>query len=221
MQKKSMQFGISLLITLLLLSVATLINHHFEAELGLTGVTLLYLLVVMTTATFFEFGIALIAALLAFLAINFFFTEPRYTFVVADLQSWVSLCCFLIISLLIASLVKQLKYQTQQALLASNRAQFSRVLAEKLALANDLDTLFKDTCQLLHEAFQHPVAIATKLPDQAARETNQTLAYVLLQQSGAVKIPDQRLVQWVCENGKAISLTRIIGQKIYQRTNNG
>lgn len=205
MQKKLMQFGISLLITLFLLSVITLINHHFEAALGLTGVTLLYLLAVMTTATFFEFGFALIAALLAFLAINFFFTEPRHTFVVADVQSWVSLCCFLVVSLLIASLVKQLKYQTQQALVASNRAQFSRVLAEKLALANDLDTLFKDTCQFLHEAFQHPIAIATKLPDLAARETNQTLAYVLLQQSGGVKAPDQRLVQWVCENGKTIS----------------
>ena len=61
------------------------------AALGLTGVTLLYLLAVMTTATFFEFGFALIAALLAFLAINFFFTEQRHTFVVADVQSWVSL----------------------------------------------------------------------------------------------------------------------------------
>lgn len=205
MQKKSMRFGISLLITLLLLSVVTLINSHFEATLGLTGVTLLYLLVVMTTATFFEFGIALITALLAFLAINFFFTEPRYTFVVADVQSWVSLCCFLVVSLLIASLVKQLKFQTMQALEATERAQFSRVLAEKLALANELDTLFKETCQLLHEAFQHPIAIATKLPDQTERTANQTLIYVLLQQSGAVKAPDQRLVQWVCENGKAIS----------------
>lgn len=205
MQRQPLPFGLALFSILLLLSAITLINYHFEVALGLTGVTLLYLLVVITSATFFEFLIAFITACIAFLAINFFFTEPRFTFSVTHLQSWVSLCCFLVVSLLIASLVKQLKYQTQQALLASNRAQFSRVLAEKLALASDLDTLFKDTCQLLHEAFQHPVAIATKLPDQAEHATIQTLAYVLLQQSGAVKMPDQRLVQWVCENGKAIS----------------
>lgn len=197
MQKQSLPVGLALVIMLLLLSVVTLTNIYFDALLGLTGVTLLYLLVVITAATFFEFLIAFITAVIAFLAINFFFTDPRYTFVVADIQSWVSLCCFLIVSLLIASLVKQLKYQSQQALQASGRAQFSRILAEKLALASDLDALFQETCQLLQDEFQHPIAIAA--------QKNQKSDFCLLQQSGEVIAPDQRLVQWVCENGKAIS----------------
>ena len=205
MQKQSLPFALALVIMLLLLSAVTLANIYFDALLGLTGVTLLYLLAVITAATFFEFLIAFITAVIAFLAINFFFTEPRYTFVVAHIQSWVSLCCFLIVSLLIASLVKQLKYQSQQALQASSRAQFSRILAERLALASDLNALFQETCQLLQHAFQHPIAIATNQADSTPTQTTKKTDYVLLQQSGEVHAPDQRLMQWVCENGKAIS----------------
>jgi two-component system sensor histidine kinase KdpD len=145
--------GLQLLSMLVLLAIVTAFTYNFFASLGITGVTLLNLLVVVTAAYFCEFFVALSTAFLAFLAINYFFTEPRYTFEVAYAESWTSLVCFLIVSTVITSLVKQLKFQSQQALINAQRAEFARTLAERLALANNIDNLLLDTCTLLQQEF--------------------------------------------------------------------
>ncbi|HSI24196.1 MAG TPA: DUF4118 domain-containing protein, partial [Methylotenera sp.] len=142
MQKQSLQF----LSMLVLLTVVTAINYNFFSRLGITGVTLLSLLVVVTAAYCCEFVVAILTAFLAFLVINYFFIEPRYTLEVAHIESWTSLVCFLIVSIVITSLVKQLKFQTLQSSIASNRAQFARTLAENLALASNANQLLQDTC---------------------------------------------------------------------------
>ncbi len=198
MQKQSLQ----LLSMLVLLAIVTAFNYSFFDSLGITGVTLLNLLVVVTAAYFCEFFVALSAALLAFLAINYFFTEPRYTFEVAHAESWTSLVCFLIVSTVITSLVKQLKFQSQQALINAQRAEFARTLAERLALANNIDNLLLDTCTLLQKEFNRPFAIA--IP-QLANSLESKYSYSLSIQSDVIAMPDMRLLHWVSANGKPIS----------------
>ena len=191
MQKHSLQ----LLSMLVLLTIVTVVNHHFFSSLGITGVTLLYLLVVVTAAYFCEFIVASSTALLAFLAINYFFTEPRYTFEVAHIESLASLICFLIVSIVITSLVKQLKLQTIQASIATKHAQFARTLAENLALATDVNQLLQDTCTLMQAEFDQPIGIV--------QSENGTYAMTI--KSGSIEMPDSRLLSWVSDNGKPIS----------------
>ncbi len=200
MQKLCLQ----LLSMLVLLSIATAVNINFFTTLGVTGVTLLYLLVVVTAAYCCEFIVAISTALLAFLAINYFFTEPRYTFEVAHIESLASLICFLIVSLVITSLVKQLKFQTLQSATATRHAQFARTLAENLALATDASSLLQDTCQLLQTEFDKPFAIALISHEQTnLSQTNSD--YSITSQSSAMQMPDNHLLQWVSANGKPIS----------------
>ncbi len=191
MQKQSLQ----LLSMLVLLAITTVVNHNFFSALGITGGTLLYLLVVVTAAYFCEFIVASSTAFLAFLSINYFFTEPRYTFEVAHIESLASLICFLIVSMVITSLVKQLKFQTLQASIATRHAQFARTLAENLALATDINQLLGDTCTLLQAEFDKPIGIA---------QSNNS-AYTIAIKSGLIETPDSRLVSWVSDNGKPIS----------------
>jgi two-component system sensor histidine kinase KdpD len=193
--------GLQLLSMLVLLAIVTAFNVNFFTSLevtglGITGVTLLNLLVVVTAAYFCEFFVALSTAFLAFLAINYFFTEPLYTFQIAHVESWTSLICFLIVSIVIASLVKQLKFQTEQAEIAKKHAQFARSLAENLALATNIEQLLQDTCRLLQIEFNKPFAVA-------AYDENQQLH--LSVQSSAIAAPDERLLKWVMQNGKSIS----------------
>src|SRR5688572_16058555 len=89
-------------IILLLLAAITVMSHLAFDTLGITGITMMYLLLVVIAAYFFNFGIALPTAILAFLAINYFFVAPRYTFQIAHIQSWASLIGFLVISLVIS-----------------------------------------------------------------------------------------------------------------------
>ena len=192
MQKQSLQF----LSMLVLLTVVTAINYNFFSRLGITGVTLLSLLVVVTAAYCCEFVVAILTAFLAFLVINYFFIEPRYTLEVAHIESWTSLVCFLIVSIVITSLVKQLKFQTLQSSIASNRAQFARTLAENLALATEVNQLLQDTCALLEIEFNKPIGIA--------KADNHGI-YNLVIKSGLLDKPDNRLTRWVSDNGKPIS----------------
>lgn len=198
MQKQSLQF-VSMLI---FLAIVTAFNYNFFSALGLAGVTLLNLLVVVSAAYFCEFFVALSTAFLAFLAINYFFTEPRYTFEVAHIESLTNLVCFLIVSTVITSLVKQLKYESQQSLINAQRAEFARTLAERLALANNIDSLLLETCKLLQQEFNKPFAIA--IPQQT-NSAGATYSYSLHAQSDEIETPDKRLLNWVSDNGKAIS----------------
>lgn len=192
MQKQCLQ----LLSMLILLTIVTAVNYNFFSTLGITGVTLLNLLVVVVAAYFCEFIVASATAFFAFLVINYFFTEPRYTFEVAHVQSWTSLICFLIVSMVIASLVKQLKFQTLQSSIATQHAQFARTLAEKLALATEVNQLLQDTCMLLETEFEKPFAIA-----QFEAENTYSLKIT----SSPIELPDSRLLNWVTTNGKPIS----------------
>ncbi len=193
--------GLQLLSMLVLLAIATVINYNFFSALGVTGVTLLNLLVVVTAAYCCEFIVASSTAFLAFLVINYFFTEPRYTFEVAHVESWTSLVCFLIVSMVITSLVKQLKFQTLQSSIATKHAQFARTLAEKLALATDANSLLQDTCALLQVEFDKSIAIAQY--DTAQLDSHD--AYTITIKSGLIETPDSRLLNWVSTNGKPIS----------------
>jgi two-component system sensor histidine kinase KdpD len=193
MQKLSLQ----LLGMFILMAITTTINYAFFSALGMTGVTLLYLLVVVTVAYFFEFIIACGCAFLAFLVINYFFIEPRYTFEISHVESWISLICFLIVSMVIASLVKQLKFQTLQSTIASKHAQFARNLAENLALATDIKQLLQDSCTLLKAEFNKPIGIV-ELEDSGA-------AYNLTIASDPIDKPNHSLLKWVSDNGKPIS----------------
>ena len=192
MQKQCLQ----LLSMLILLTIVTAVNYNFFSTLGITGITLLNLLVVVAAAYFCEFTVASATAFLAFLVINYFFTEPRYTFEVAHIQSWTSLISFLIVSMVIASLVKQLKFQTLQSSIATKHAQFARTLAENLALATEVNQLLQDTCKLLTAEFGKPFAIAQVEADNT---------HSIKIKSGPIEPPDNRLLNWVTTNGKPIS----------------
>jgi two-component system, OmpR family, sensor histidine kinase KdpD len=199
MQKSSFHlYALQFLAMLVLLAITTAINYSSFSSLGITSVTLLYLLVVVTAAYCCEFLVASLTAFLAFLAINYFFIEPRYTFEVAHIESWLSLICFLIVSMLITSLVKQLKFQTLQAAIATKHAQFGRTLAENLALATDVEGMLQDTCKLLQTEFDKPFAIA--LFDKKLDKNN---TYSIA--NSTMEMPDNSLLNWVAENGKPIS----------------
>ncbi|MDO9366340.1 MAG: DUF4118 domain-containing protein [Methylotenera sp.] len=178
-----------------LLALITVINDKLFNLLSTTGVAMSYLLIVVAAAYFYTFFIAFSTAFAAFFAINYFFVTPRYTFQVEHIESWVSLMSFLVVSLVITSLAKRLKSQTNQSLLASKRAEFARTLAENLALAKDTNTMLHDTCNLLKAEFNKQFFIAK--PD-----VNNT--YSITSPPDNIKLPDQSALEWVANNGKPI-----------------
>ena len=158
---------------------------------------MLYLLAVIAASYFLGFPAAILAAIGSFLAINFFFIEPRYTFEVANSESWAALIGFLAVSIVVASLVKRLQSQTDKAEAARVRAEFSRELAEQLAILHTENEVLDTGCRLVHKAMALPAGIA--VPDSSGE------VFILAHQYPAETVLlDRRAAKWCCKNGKTI-----------------
>lgn len=181
----------------LLLVIAATAAGFLVVGLGVTGIVMLYLLVVVTASYFLGFIAAIFAAVGSFLSINYFFIEPRYTFEVANAESWVMLLGFLVVSVVVASLVKRLQGQTTRAEQARRRAEFARGLSEQLAGLHDEHTLLESGCRLIREAMRLPAGIA--VPDVHGE------VFTLSHQcpDGVLEL-NQRAAKWCCSNARMI-----------------
>jgi two-component system sensor histidine kinase KdpD len=185
-----------ILVSVLLVVAATAAGRLF-ADFSLTSTVMLYLLAVTVASYFLGLSAAVFAAIASFLAINYFFIEPRYTFEVANAESWVVLFSFLVVSAVVASLVRRLQNQTLRAELARKRAEFARELSEQLAAARIEEQVLREGCRLIHEAARQPAGIA--VPDAHGE------AFILTQQfpSNSVTL-NQRAARWCCRNARMI-----------------
>jgi two-component system sensor histidine kinase KdpD len=115
------------------LALLTAILDAWRDEVSLTIVFLLYLAAVVAVAAAGGPVVGIASAVVAFLVVNYFFTEPLHTFDVSDPERVAELVIFLAVSGTVATLVDT----------ASRRRDVIEVRtaeAEQLAAANDLRT---------------------------------------------------------------------------------
>jgi two-component system sensor histidine kinase KdpD len=97
---------------------------------------LLYIVVVLLAAIFAGRGPAIAAAVVAFLAFNYFLTEPRYTFTVADPGDWLNLLLFLVVAVISGQLAAD---QRRRAREAAEHERHTRVLYDVADAVADPD----------------------------------------------------------------------------------
>lgn len=179
----------------IMLVLTTALSQKFSSILGLTGVVMSYLLLVVAVSYFQSFLSACLTGFFAFLLINYFFITPRFTFQVANVESIASLVSFLLVSLVITSLVKKLRFQTGESMTAYKRADFAKRLAEHLAIADDINTLFQESCHLLSAEFETKIFIG--MLDSESK-------FVINSDSNEITLPAHNAMRWVADNGKPI-----------------
>ena len=177
----------------LLTFAVSVIVYFQQARLGMTGVVMLYLLVVLVGAYHLRAALAIALALLAALLINFLVVEPRYTFRIASVESWVALAGFLMVSLVVTSLVRRLQARTHEAEAARRQSEFARQMAERLAEEAEPVAVLSTAVGLLNSYLGAPVCICWEASDG--------LRY--LPPDGDDK-PEQAAVNWAMQNGKML-----------------
>src|SRR3954468_11499286 len=85
-------------------AVISVLIGLIEARIDIPNLSILYLLVVMFCAVTWGWWNALGAAVLAFLAYDFFFVEPRFTFTIRDPEEWLALLIFLVVAAVTSNL---------------------------------------------------------------------------------------------------------------------
>ena len=115
--------------------VSALIGLLME-RISIPNVSMFYLIAVLVTATVFGSGSAILASVLAFLAFNWFFVEPRYSFTIANPEEWVALLLFLLTAIVTGQLAAG---QHRRARQAEQRERESAVLYDVVRLVSDPD----------------------------------------------------------------------------------
>ncbi|MDX2309051.1 MAG: sensor histidine kinase KdpD [Hyphomicrobium sp.] len=108
-------------------------GHILENVIRLPNLSILFLLAVLLCALRFGLLSAISAAVLSFLAYNFFFIDPRYTLTVAQPHEWFTLTMFLAVAVVTGGLAGRLREQAtatrERALATEALYEFSRKLS--------------------------------------------------------------------------------------------
>lgn len=95
----------------LLIALMTLVMHLLGLAFDLVNIALIYLFPMLVSAVWWGLRPAIYAAVLAIVALDFFFVPPTLSFSVADLRYLVSFAVYVAVAALTASLASRLKQQ--------------------------------------------------------------------------------------------------------------
>src|SRR5450631_704442 len=129
--EKRVRYVWTVLACVLTTAVASAIYPSFE----LATIVTLYMLNVVLLAVKWGRGPAILAAVLNVFAFDFFFVPPRFSFMVADIQYFLTFAVMLAVGIFIGQLAGQLRFQAR---VASHREKRARMLYE---FARDLAQL--------------------------------------------------------------------------------
>jgi two-component system sensor histidine kinase KdpD len=148
--------------------LATLMLTRLSADLQVTNIALLYLLVVLLIATTIGMGPAIMASVLAFLGFNFFFVEPLHSFRVTNPQDDLRLLTFLVVAIIGSSLAGRAREQANAA--ARNARELAALydFSQKISAEVDLDRILPLVAQTVTQLLNVP-ACSVLLYDASGR----------------------------------------------------
>lgn len=139
--------------TVVSLAVTTVLVSGLEERLGVPNASSVYLLAVVAVAVAAGTVAAALAAIGSFLLYNFLFTQPLYTFTVADPGEWVNLILLLVIGIVVGQLAAAQRNRAEAAELREREARALFEVSWALttrddttsALASIVETLRRET----------------------------------------------------------------------------
>jgi two-component system sensor histidine kinase KdpD len=120
---------VSLAVGLVGVVLLTLVMTHFRSSLGLQNAALLYLLFVLGVATIGGTIPAMLTAVGAFLALNWFFAPPFHTFTISNGRDLLTLATFITVAAVVSTLVDTAARRRQDAHQARAEAQALTAMA--------------------------------------------------------------------------------------------
>ncbi|MGV9745581.1 DUF4118 domain-containing protein [Rhodococcus zopfii] len=122
---------------------ATALLAGIDRVTGVAGQNALFFVVVLAVALFGGIGPAIVAALLCGLLLNFFFTEPLYSFTIAQPDNFVTTVVLLVIAVAVAALVDAAAARSREARLAAQEAELLAMFAGAVLRGADVPRLLE------------------------------------------------------------------------------
>jgi two-component system, OmpR family, sensor histidine kinase KdpD len=141
------------LVAVFVATTITGIIQLFDSVLEIATIAMSFLLGVLIVATTTGLGPGILTSLLSFLAFNFFFVVPQYTFHVESAQDVLDLVTFLAVAVTASSLAARARNAAdragRQATELAALYQLSQMISAQVDLDAILPIIARTTCQLL------------------------------------------------------------------------
>jgi len=134
-------------------AVAVAVGRVLTALTPFPNLSMIFLMAVLFPAVTFGIWPAISASLLSFLAYNFFFIEPIYTFTVAQPQELFALLIFLAVAVLTGSLTGRIRDQREMVIGNAEVTQSLYDYSRKLSGASRPDDVLWAAAAHLHGTF--------------------------------------------------------------------
>src|SRR4051794_38052841 len=160
------QHGAAIVASTVAVAIATVAGRLFSAMAPLPNISMVYLLAVLFSAVSFGMRFAIYASILSFLAYDFFFIEPLYTFQITEPSELLSLTIFLIVAIVTSALAGRIR---DQARAANERMIATRRLYEftwKLSGLTDVDAVADGAAGEIHVSLRRPAVILLRRNDE-------------------------------------------------------
>ena len=100
---------------LVVVVIAIITTIAFRLHVNQTTVALMFLVTVLLTSAYWGLRYAVVMAVIATAAFNFFFLPPVGTFTIADPQNWIALFAFLVTALVASNLAERARSEAEAA----------------------------------------------------------------------------------------------------------
>nr|ART40693.1 L21 [uncultured bacterium] len=162
-----------------------------ERTLGLQDLSMVFLVAVMLVASRTRMASAVITAILCFLAYNFFFIEPRYTFLISAHRGVATVVLFLAAALIAGRLASRLRMQVVALRAANTHATAMQNLGRRLAKAADLGQVIAAGASVLRSTLHAEAWI--RINDESGPATS----------AGRLGEKDLTAADWTQQHGQA------------------
>lgn len=140
-------------------TLATGLAWLAERWIALDDLSLIFIVAVVLVAARTRMTAAVIAAVLCFLAYNFFFIEPRFTLLIGARQGAITVVLFLIAALVAGRLASKLRMQVLALRAANAQSTELQTLGRQLASAADLGQVLQAGRDALRRALDADVML--------------------------------------------------------------
>ncbi len=140
--------------------IAIISAISYRVHVNHTTVALMFLVSVLLTSAYWGLRYAVVMAIAATAAFNFFFLPPVGTFTIADPQNWIALIAFLVTALVASNLAERARREAEGA--KQRRREVERLygLSQRLLAAENVLELLNALPQYLQETFSVSSAVA-------------------------------------------------------------
>ncbi|MFF2059103.1 MAG: sensor histidine kinase KdpD [Rhodococcus qingshengii] len=132
-------------------SLAAAIMGLVDRISGVNGENALFFVVVVLVALLGGVGPAILSALISGLLLNYFFTDPRYSFTIAEPDNFITTVVLLIVAVAVAVLVDAAAKRAREAKRASEEAELLTLFAGSVLRGADLSTLLAKALEIYRQ----------------------------------------------------------------------